>query len=128
MTRSPSKLTIALDPVPASRPRVTRWGTYYLKKYADWLKAAHGSLPVPSSPFLGPVSVDLHVICRCPAKPANPYPVGDVDNYAKAALDALTATKQWGDDKQVVILTVRKRYALPGEKPATHVLIQETTT
>ena len=28
--------TFNIPPVPASRPRVTRWGTYYAKKYTDY--------------------------------------------------------------------------------------------
>ena len=33
-------LTLLGQPVPASRPRVTRWGTYYGKNYTRWRKAA----------------------------------------------------------------------------------------
>ena len=35
----------------------------------------------------------------------------DVDNLAKAVLDALTALNVWGDDSQVVILEVTKVWA-----------------
>ena len=34
------QLIIPLNPVPASRPRVGRWGVHYAKTYATWMKQA----------------------------------------------------------------------------------------
>jgi len=39
------------------------------------------------------------------------YPVADNDNIAKGVLDAMTQASVWADAKQVVTLTVTKRYA-----------------
>ena len=39
------RLSIPLNPVPASRPRVSKWGTYYPKRYATWKKDALKHLP-----------------------------------------------------------------------------------
>jgi Holliday junction resolvase RusA-like endonuclease len=39
----------------------------------------------------------------------------DVDNLAKAVLDALTGIRAWLDDAQVCELNVRRYYELPGE-------------
>ena len=43
-------------------------------------------------------------------KAANPIPVGDSDNYAKAVLDALTDGGAYIDDRQVTFLEVHKSY------------------
>lgn len=39
------------------------------------------------------------------------WPSGDPDNLCKGILDAMTEAGVWVDDRQVVILTVCKRYA-----------------
>lgn len=52
-------------------------------------------------------------------------PIGDVDNYAKAALDAITSADIWADDKLVVEMTVRKRYTEGHEQPHTFITIQD---
>lgn len=41
----------------------------------------------------------------------------DVDNAAKAVLDALTAIGAWRDDAQITDLVIRKRYANEGQAP-----------
>lgn len=123
------ELTIEVDPVPASRPRVTRFGTYYGAPYKKWMAAAAKELEgqAITEKFTGPVAVAIEVICKRPAKPANEYPVGDVDNYAKGPLDAINSQGSfWNDDKQVVQLNVTKRYAEKGEKPHSKILITES--
>lgn len=118
-TSNPITIVFDLAPVPASRPRVGKFGTYYAKSYADWMKEAAGfvkaALDVPTK---SPLEVDIE--CKRPAKPTSKVPVGDVDNYAKGPLDVITKSgKVWGDDKQVVSLRVSKRYTEPGEAPHT---------
>lgn len=41
----------------------------------------------------------------------------DVDNAAKAVLDALTHIGAWQDDDQVAVLICAKRWETPGERP-----------
>lgn len=51
---------------------------------------------------------------RADALMGRSFPVGDVDNYAKAALDG--ASVLWEDDTQVVRLAATKRWGGEGEE------------
>lgn len=119
------QVVIELAPVPAARPRVSKWGTYYPPNYKDWKKAAEAFFPFSPTPLEGALAVELEVVCKRPKKPTSPIPTGDVDNYAKAALDAVNDAKLWHDDKQVVSLAVSKRYAGDGEAPRTIINIKK---
>lgn len=122
--------TIYLAPVPASRPRVTRYGTYYGKRYQEWKTQAPGFFRSQDKNLFpsGPLKATVNIICKRPQRPSSDIPNGDIDNYVKAALDAVNEAQIWGDDRQVTSLVVSKRYALPGEEPRTHILIQPKPT
>ena len=114
------QLTLPVAPVPAARPRVSKWGTYYPKTYKNWMYDAAASMAslTPPTPDEAPVFVLVSTVCKRPKNPANSFPIGDVDNYAKAILDAITkAGIMWKDDKQIVTLIVGKRYAEEDEEP-----------
>lgn len=121
-----ASLMFPFDPVPASRPRVSRWGVYYAKTYKTWreLAADHlqpGDLPLEAD---DPVLVVTIAVCKRPKTTKAKFPRGDVDNYAKGPMDVVTqATGYWHDDKQVVWLFSGKRYAAPDEEPRTEVHI-----
>jgi len=129
MTMKTFKLFIPVNPVPASRPRVTRWGTYFTKNYEDFrndsflfLDKIKKQYPQSEKQF----KVEIEFICRKPKNPANEYPRGDVDNYLKGPLDSFTKVGMfWYDDVQVIHLTGHKRYALPDEKFGMQVTIIE---
>jgi Holliday junction resolvase RusA-like endonuclease len=59
--------------------------------------------------MVGPLVVILNVFVRKPKTSKLLYPIGDVDNYAKAYLDSLNG-HAWHDDKQVISLTVTKDF------------------
>jgi len=114
--------TIPLAPVPASSRRVPHHDRpYFPKTYASWRNAAAAYIPTPVAPVLGLCKVLIDVVCKRPQTLTAAAPTGLVDNYAKAALDAISATSIWGDDAQVRTLAIEKRYAEPGETP--HILI-----
>lgn len=119
-----AEVVIPLNPVPASRPRVTRWGTYYLPTYRNWKAAAQKVLKTGTLNSEAELLVFVSVVVQRPKKPTYHYPSrGDVDNFAKAALDALTkAEGYWKDDKQITFLMVSKRWTEEGEQP--HTLIE----
>lgn len=105
------------DPIPKGRPRLARNGhTYTPRRTQDyelvvgweWRKAQHPCL-------VGPVAVTVSVFeAQHPA---------DLDNYVKAALDALNGLA-WADDGQVVEIraTVRREAPEPRMDIAVEVL------
>lgn len=115
---------LEVEPVPASRPRVSQWGTYYSKAYTKFRKEAEVELrSLPSGePTDEPLFVVTEVICTKPRTGKLSHPKGDIDNYEKSIFDAITkAEKYWRDDRQIVGAMTVKRYAAPGEQSGYHV-------
>ena len=123
--RRVESLKIPLAPVPASRPRVSRWGTYYGKKYTQWRKEAAQLLAGNYVPFTGPLVVQVAHVCERPKKSPRVWPLPDIDNLDKAILDALTTAGIWEDDSQIIELHSTKRFAANDERPHTTVDIAE---
>jgi len=70
--------------------------------------------------------IEIDFICRRPKNPSNEYPTGDIDNYLKGPLDAITkADMIWVDDIQVISLTGTKRYQKQNEDFGMHITISE---
>ena len=123
-----TSLHIPVNPVPASRPRVSKWGTYYGKIYENFRnemrEALTGNLNVKID---GPLDVHVEVIVRKPRTGKREFPRGDVDNYAKGILDSLTNHGNvWHDDDQITNFTIIKRYAAPEEDVAIVVFINQS--
>lgn len=120
--------SLELPPVPASRPRVTRRGTFYGKTYDAWMKAVPALLPKFDKPLEGPLRATwLFVMPRPKDKKVLEagMPMGDLDNLEKAIMDACTKAGLWHDDRQLVSHSTDKRYADIGEKPHTEVAVSE---
>lgn len=121
-----ASLVFPFEPVPASRPRVTRWGTYYSKTYTTWKKHAEahlkpGDLPIGDDE---PLLVVIFTVNTKARTSKLRYPRADTDNLAKGPMDVVTkATGYWKDDKQVVHLISSKRFAEPGEEARSEVHI-----
>ena len=108
------RLVLPGRPVPASRPRVTRGHAYYPKRYSEWLDAAAWQVRATGERIDGPVSVSLRflrdstVIEVAASEVVRPSGVtADIDNLAKAGLDALQRGGLLENDSQVVELSVR---------------------
>ena len=125
--------TIPVEPVPASRPRVTQRGiAYYPKKhtaYAEYLKDFLKG--VPSVDTKGPVEVRLMFVM--PPYKTSDHPVhrSDVDNLSKLPLDSMTKSvtdlgesRFWVDDCFVVHLQAFKRFCRDGEEPHTRIRVR----
>jgi Holliday junction resolvase RusA-like endonuclease len=119
-------IVIPLEPLPASRPRVTKWGTYIAKPYKQWIDAAlklvpEGTLWLDKTQ---PLLVVTTAVCTKARTSKLMTPRMDVDNTAKAALDIITKIGgYWDDDNQIVHLVTTKRFAAPGEAAQTTVSI-----
>lgn len=114
------RITIPGRPVPASRPKVTKNGTYYPQRYRDWLDTAKvyaRQAWLGKEPLTGPVMVGVVF--------AGARSNADTDNLLKGVLDALTGTII-RDDRQVTRTTTERvawRYTAFGE-PGTHVVLR----
>lgn len=93
---------------------------YTDQKTQNWEKIvglhakAHANRRQVAVPLIGPLVVELTFYVRRPKTVKHEYPVtdrADVDNLAKAVLDGLQAVGLMRDDRQVVDLICRKRYA-----------------
>tara|TARA_Y100000590_G_scaffold8514_1_gene10678 strand:+ start:121 stop:594 length:474 start_codon:yes stop_codon:yes gene_type:complete len=94
-------------------------------------EAAHDHLP--AAPYQGPLMLALVFYFKRPKahfrsngllKDNAPLWVEkkpDLDNMAKAVMDALTAMGMWGDDKQVVVVNMLKRYTVDDERAGVEV-------
>jgi Holliday junction resolvase RusA-like endonuclease len=116
-------LVYVADPVPASRPRVSKWGTYYSGKYKEYLRHSQAALPKAAFPLEGDLELDLEFVAVRPKTTKRSNPRGDIDNYAKAIMDTITKLGYWNDDDQVVTATMHKRFAEAEEVPHTRVTI-----
>jgi Holliday junction resolvase RusA-like endonuclease len=119
------EFTVLIEPVAKARPRFSRLGFAYTDKKTREYESAFAlaaSRYRPKAPLQGPLAVNLHFTLARPKSTRRLFPCvrPDVDNYAKAVLDALSAF--WGDDGQIVELFAVKQYGVP---VGVHVQIDE---
>lgn len=108
-------LRIDVNPVPASRPRVSRFGTYYgpiYRKFKAMLATTLQQMGVNNFFGKDPIEVEIECHIKRPKTTTLEMPRGDVDNYAKGVMDALNGVL-WDDDVQIQKLTVTKQFASP---------------
>ena len=110
-----------INPVPAARPRVSRWSTYYPKKYTQFKKDMNAlTSELDIVPFEGLLSVDIGFFIGMPNSWSKKKKQSldarycdnnaDVDNYLKAILDSLNEVV-YVDDRQIVEISARKIYS-----------------
>jgi len=125
-------IVLPFPPTPASRPRVTRWGTYYGKTYKEYRELADQAIPTSQLPPLtGNLNAHVEFVCHRPKTTKRTNPRGDIDNHLKAILDSVTGTKKnpkgyWNDDDQIIQVHAVKRFANDGEQPHTRIRVEES--
>lgn len=112
---------IRINPIPASRPRVTPGGTYHLKKYANFRREMRTILSdIKGSLLEGTLYGDLVFHVGMPESWTKKKKIAknkcycdnnaDIDNYCKAALDSFNGI-YYMDDSQIVMLRARMFWA-----------------
>ena len=115
------EVTFNIIPVPASRPRVTRWSTYYGKKYTNFKEEMLSlTSDIVFTPLEGNIFAQLQFNVPIPkswTKKKKAAKNGaycdnhaDIDNYCKAILDSLNGV-YYEDDKQIVMLQATMLWA-----------------
>ena len=112
-----AEFVFSINPIAASRPRVSKWGAYYTGPYKkfkiDAVKTVADTLGSEWEPLEGNLRVEVFVHVTQPKRTKLDYPKADIDNYLKAIFDCLNG-KLWVDDKQVVLVHASKAWAEPG--------------
>ena len=117
-------ITFPIAPVVASRARVTRWATFFPKKYQAFrdefkeLLTNYDATPVDDLLY---VKIDFHVqMAKSWSKKKTKEKDGelcdnnaDIDNYIKATLDSLEG-KYYANDNQIVMIRARKYWSTNG--------------
>lgn len=119
------RAVLDIEPMPAPRPRARAIrvrgsnkhiaSMYSPAEYKAWQKKATEMLAEEREfqaleALLGPVSVAIVVTVPRPKTSKLPHPKPDVDNYAKAVLDAMTDARIWANDSQVAFLVIKKEW------------------
>lgn len=125
-----AEYTIPIEPVPAARPRVSRWGAYYPKRYRDFkaaLAAAFIAAARAAPARDGPCRVEVEIVAPRPASTKLPFPKPDIDNYLKSVFDAATGSV-WVDDWGIRESFATKRWTEKGEKPSVRLRVKWDNT
>ena len=107
------RFIIDMEPIACSRPKVTKYGTYYTKRYRDFKKALEPKLAhLDEMRFV----VLLFIVKRPKAMKKGDQVLHtkrpDLDNFIKAILDGLPQ-----EDSRIHTIFSQKRYAKYGEEP-----------
>lgn len=127
------RLYINPMPVPRHRTRVAKIKGKYVPlayndpDYTKWKTEVARQLvqmPKPDE-SLKNIRLRCHFEVEQPKKTKLSTPRGDVDNYAKGLMDAITQANWWKDDSQVVHLSTSKSWAPKGKPGSIRFIITE---
>jgi len=113
------KLNIKINAVPASRPRISKWGTYYGKKYTAFRKEAplaikeaiqKEGVSLKDLPLTQTLECEFIFSIQQPKKTKLDYPRCDVDNLLKGIQDSLEGIL-FENDNQIVSVKGKKQWA-----------------
>lgn len=116
-------LHIPVEPAPASRPKVNRFGVTYAKSHLAYVRAATPYVEIVTDLQYyesGILSVSIEFVCTKAKTSKLITPRYDIDNLVKLPLDIMTKTGNfWRDDVQIAEIHAMKRFALPDEQAGT---------
>ena len=131
---------ISIDPVPASRPRVARYGTYYAPRYEQYRKNLANiiaRLGTTTDIYYSALRLEVTFIMPFPKSYSKKkrsdldgdycYTKPDLDNLEKALYDAMNGII-YKDDCQIVEHTVRKIWGEVGMIKVTIIPLQVRAT
>ena len=121
------EIQLPINPVPASRPRVTRAGiSYYAEPYKSFKRDAKELLKERwTQPLIDyPVVVSIVVLVARPKTTKLSTPKPDWDNYAKGVCDAMNETVVT-DDSLITKGSCEKMWAAKGEPGRIHIYIEK---
>lgn len=129
MTTRTSEVVVAVEPAPAPRPQAAVISghavVYNPKSYKTHCEQIAAALPkLADAPLHGELFMAIEFVCKPIAKSKFTTPAGDLDNLAKPLMDVLTKQGWYGDDRQVVALSLSKRFPAADESP--HIRFQLT--
>jgi len=113
------------EPAPESL-RIGRNRVFPGKLYAQFQQECVKQLAAvwpADAPLEGPLLVAMEFVCTRPKTSKREWPRGDVDNFLKGPMDALTKIGAWHDDDQVQVAYPTKRYARDGEAAGVNIVI-----
>lgn len=104
-----------INPIAASRPRISQFGAYFSGPYKKFrLEANDVVLNTIGNSYNifneGVLTVVIELFVTKPKTTILDFPRPDVDNYAKAILDVCN-DKIWDDDQRITNLVVSKSWA-----------------
>ena len=119
------RIEININPVPASRPRVTKWAVFYPKKYTNFrIEIAKLLSDMYIEKYDGLLELSLYLEIAMPkswSKKKKLEKLGtwqdgnaDNDNYEKAVWDALNGIA-YNDDCQIVVNRTERRWQQSGK-------------
>lgn len=135
------------DPVAQPRVKVTTRGGFargYTPdrhgRLAEWKSAIFAAVldQLPREPYPGPVSLTVRFYMPRPKShfgtgknapvlkktaPLRHTNKPDIDNLTKALMDALTISRVWKDDTQVIHLDIGKAYRALGKEPGAWIIV-----
>ena len=123
-----TKVRLAINPVPASRPRVERWGVRYNEPYKSFKEQAKELVAEswPEDVFDDACTVLLEIVKQKPKTTKLAFPKPDIDNFEKAVYDAMSKLV-FKDDSQIQMAVVGKRWTREGEEPHISVTVARQT-
>jgi len=79
------------------------------------MSEAEKCIPHAEQTIEGKVAIDIQYVIPKARTSKLTIPSGDIDNFAKATMDALTKKEYWTDDKNVVVLVASKTFDVSPE-------------